>query len=41
MVDHIEKKIIKSNSTWIFIGSSFGGLVSTLVTQRQPKLIHS
>ncbi|CAF2007366.1 unnamed protein product [Rotaria magnacalcarata] len=41
MVDHIEKKIIKSNSTWIFIGSSFGGLVSTLVTQRQPKLIRS
>ncbi|CAF0809677.1 unnamed protein product [Rotaria sordida] len=41
MVDHVEKNIIESNSIWFLIGSSFGGLVSTLITQRQPKLIHS
>ncbi|CAF1584814.1 unnamed protein product [Rotaria sp. Silwood1] len=41
MIDHVEKNIIESNSIWFLIGSSFGGLVSTLVTQRQPKLIHS
>jgi pimeloyl-ACP methyl ester carboxylesterase len=26
---------------WYLIGSSFGGLVATLVAQRQPKSIHS
>ncbi|CAF0735060.1 unnamed protein product [Adineta steineri] len=41
MVDHIEQNIIQSNSNWYLIGSSFGGLVSTLVAQRQSKLIHS
>ena len=32
---------IESNSVWFLIGSSFGGLVSTLVAQRQPQSINS
>lgn len=32
---------LDSNSRWFLIGSSFGGLVATLVTQRQPQSIHS
>ena len=32
---------LDSNSIWFLIGSSFGGLVSTLVAQRQPNSIHS
>ncbi len=35
------KKKLDSNSIWFLIGSSFGGLVSTLVAQRQPHSIHS
>lgn len=34
-------KIIESDENWFLIGSSFGGLVSTLVAQRQPNSIHS
>ena len=32
---------VASHSVWSLIGSSFGGLVSTLVAQRQPSLIQS
>ena len=32
---------LDSNTRWFLIGSSFGALVATLVSQRQPQLIHS
>ena len=32
---------LESDTRWFLIGSSFGGLVATLVTQRQPQSIHS
>lgn len=32
---------VASHSVWSLIGSSFGGLASTLVAQRQPSLIQS
>jgi pimeloyl-ACP methyl ester carboxylesterase len=33
--------LAESKANWFLIGSSFGGLVSTIVAQRQPQMIHS
>jgi pimeloyl-ACP methyl ester carboxylesterase len=41
MIDIFFHKNIESNSVWFLIGSSFGGLVSTIIAQRQPTSIHS
>lgn len=41
MLRFLEEKLRTADSKWLLIGSSFGGLLSTLLTQRQPDAIHS